>query len=82
MNEENKENKPLEFEFDPADKNLLNIMKPFIGTDDLRPIMSSINFDKNGAISTDTHRLMFLKGKSDVPLEVHVAVGNNWGELK
>ncbi len=24
----------------------------------------------------------FLKGKSDVPLEVHVAVGNNWGELK
>ena len=24
----------------------------------------------------------FLKGKSDVPLEVHVAVGDNWGELK
>ena len=24
----------------------------------------------------------FLKGKTDVPLEVHVAVGNNWGELK
>ena len=27
-------------------------------------------------------RLEFLKGKSDVPLEVHVAVGDNWGELK
>ena len=27
-------------------------------------------------------RLEMLKGKSDVPLEVHVAVGNNWGELK
>ena len=27
-------------------------------------------------------RLDVLKGKSDVPLEVHVAVGNNWGELK
>ena len=24
----------------------------------------------------------FLKGRSDVPLEVHVAVGDNWGELK
>ena len=24
----------------------------------------------------------FLKGKEDVPLEVHAAVGNNWGELK
>ncbi|MEI6316592.1 MAG: DNA polymerase [bacterium] len=28
------------------------------------------------------NRPEFLKGKSDVPLEVHVAVGNNWGELK
>jgi len=27
-------------------------------------------------------RIEFLHGKSDVPLEVHVAVGNNWGELK
>ena len=28
------------------------------------------------------NRPEFLGGKSDVPLEVHVAVGNNWGELK
>ncbi len=27
-------------------------------------------------------RLEFLKDKKDVPLEVHVVVGDNWGELK
>jgi len=57
--------KQLSYEIDPSSDYLVKIMKPFFSNDDLRPIMASINFDNNGATSTDAHRLMFIKGKTD-----------------
>lgn len=57
--------KRLDYSVEPSSDELVNIMKPFMMEDDLRPNMASINFDKNGATSTDTHRLMFIKGKTD-----------------
>lgn len=62
---EDKKTKQIDFEVEPSSSGLLSIMKPFFMKDDLRPVMSSINFDHRGATSTDAHRLMFLKGKTD-----------------
>lgn len=62
---DDKKIKQIDFEVEPSSEGLLSVMKPFFMKDDLRPNMASINFDKHGATSTDAHRLMFLKGKSD-----------------
>jgi hypothetical protein len=52
--------KKVPFENNPNDKGLLNIIIPFLGKDDLRPVFSAINFDKNGITVTDAHKLMTL----------------------
>jgi DNA polymerase III sliding clamp (beta) subunit (PCNA family) len=52
--------KKVPFENNPNDKGLLNIITPFLGKDDLRPVFSAINFDKNGITVTDAHKLITL----------------------
>lgn len=44
----------------PYDKGLINLLKPFLSTDNLRPIMAGINFDANGITATDAHKLITL----------------------
>jgi hypothetical protein len=39
---------------------LYSIVSPFLGKDDLRPIMSGINFDENGITVTNAHVLITL----------------------
>lgn len=44
----------------PYDKGLYSIIAPFLGNDDLRPIMTGINFDENGITVTNAHILITL----------------------
>jgi hypothetical protein len=52
--------KKVAFTNSPYDKGLYSIVAPFLGKDDLRPIMSGINFDENGITVTDAHKLITL----------------------
>ena len=52
--------KKVAFTNSPYDKGLYSIVAPFLGNDDLRPIMSGINFDENGITVTDAHKLISL----------------------
>ena len=52
--------KKVAFTNSPYDKGLYSIVAPFLGNDDLRPIMSGINFDENGITVTDAHKLITL----------------------
>lgn len=44
----------------PYDKGLYSIVAPFLGHDDLRPVMSGMNFDENGITATNAHVLITL----------------------
>lgn len=44
----------------PFDKGLQTILEPFVGTDELRPAMTSFNFDENGITATDAHKMLIL----------------------
>jgi DNA polymerase III sliding clamp (beta) subunit (PCNA family) len=44
----------------PYDKGLYSIVAPFLGKDELRPIMTGINFDDNGITVTNAHVLITL----------------------
>jgi DNA polymerase III sliding clamp (beta) subunit (PCNA family)/GNAT superfamily N-acetyltransferase len=52
--------KKVAFTNSPYDKGLYSIVAPFLGNDDLRPIMSGINFDENGITVTDAHKMICL----------------------
>jgi DNA polymerase III sliding clamp (beta) subunit (PCNA family) len=52
--------KKVAFTNSPYDKGLYSIVAPFLGKDDLRPIMSGINFDENGITVTNAHILITL----------------------
>jgi len=52
--------KKVAFTNSPYDKGLYSIVAPFLGKDDLRPIMSGINFDDNGITVTNAHVLITL----------------------
>lgn len=52
--------KKVPFINNPLDKGLDSIIAPFLGKDDLRPVMSGINFDENGITGTNAHILITL----------------------
>jgi DNA polymerase III sliding clamp (beta) subunit (PCNA family) len=52
--------KKVAFTNSPYDKGLYSIVAPFLGKDNLRPIMSGINFDENGITVTNAHVLITL----------------------
>jgi hypothetical protein len=52
--------KKVAFTNSPYDKGLYSIVAPFLGKDDLRPIMTGINFDDNGITVTNAHVLVSL----------------------
>lgn len=52
--------KKVNFANNPIDKGLDSIISPFLGNDILRPVMSTIHFDKNGITATNAHILITL----------------------
>lgn len=52
--------KKVNFANNPIDKGLDSIISPFLGNDILRPVMSTIHFDKNGITATNAHVLITL----------------------
>jgi hypothetical protein len=50
--------RPIVFSLNPYDKKLNSLIKDFVGSDDLRPVMTSINFGENGVVCTDAHKLI------------------------
>jgi hypothetical protein len=52
--------KEINFIANPFNKDLIKILTPFAGTDELRPIFSGIHCDKNGITVTDAHKLITL----------------------
>lgn len=52
--------KKVPFTNNPMDKGLDSIIAPFLGKDELRPVMSGINFDENGITATNAHILITL----------------------
>lgn len=52
--------KKVPFTNNPMDKGLDSIISPFLGKDELRPVMSGINFDDNGITATNAHILITL----------------------
>lgn len=45
---------------EPKDKGLVSIMSVYASDDDLRPVMTGINFDDKCIVSTDAHKLFTL----------------------
>ena len=52
--------KKVPFTNNPMDKGLDSIIAPLLGKDELRPVMSGINFDENGITATNAHILITL----------------------
>lgn len=52
--------KKVPFSNNPMDKGLDNIISPFLSKDELRPVMTGINFDDNGITATNAHILITL----------------------
>jgi DNA polymerase III beta subunit, C-terminal domain len=52
-------------EISPYNDALMAFMKPFISKDPLRPAMTGVCFDENGAVATDGHRLMLIQYKNN-----------------
>lgn len=52
--------KKVPFTNNPMDKGLDSIISPFLGKDELRPVMNGINFDDNGITATNAHILITL----------------------
>jgi DNA polymerase III sliding clamp (beta) subunit (PCNA family) len=60
-----KDTKPVKFEPSPTDKGFQKIFKPFIGDDELRPVMSGVYFDEDGIVGTDAHKLLVIPYDGD-----------------
>ena len=52
--------KPIQWEADPQDKGLQTLVEDFLSRDELRPNMMGANFDGNGIVATNAHKLIFL----------------------
>lgn len=52
--------KKVPFSNNPMDKGLDSIISPFLSKDELRPVMTGINFDDNGITATNAHILITL----------------------
>ena len=59
-----KPQKELDYDLDPSDEELMGILKPLAGKDDLRPALSGANFNEFGVTVTDAHKLLFIAGKT------------------
>jgi len=55
--------KSLDYLINPQNKDLEKIFKNIVGTDDLRPILTGINYEGDFATGTDAHKLLHLEGK-------------------
>ena len=55
--------KPVAYKVDPDNKGLTTILSAHIGKDELRPVMSEIEFLESGATVTDAFTLLHIAGK-------------------
>ena len=55
--------KKIAYTASPQDKNLAEIIKPFVLKDGLRPNLNGVNFDKFGITATDANKMLFVKTK-------------------
>lgn len=55
---------PITFNLNPYDKGLNSIVKVLLGSDPLRPIMSTIHFADKGLVVTDAHKLLHIAFKN------------------
>ena len=53
------------YPINPYNTALQSVFENWLGTDDLRPVMSGIYFDEYGATGTDAHALLHLVGKKE-----------------
>lgn len=49
----------------PDNKDLMSYLKPFIGSNNKQPHLSGVYFAENEVVSTDKHKAIIIKGKSD-----------------
>lgn len=56
----------IEWNENPSDDGLNEILKPFLGTEPLRPAMQGINFDENGITATNAHILLTIPTSEDI----------------
>ena len=52
-----------DYKADPEDKQLEQLIRPFVSTDHMRKAMHGVYFDENGIVATDAHLLLFMPGK-------------------
>jgi len=52
--------RPIVFSLNPYDQKFNSLIKDFVGDDELRPVMTSINFGENGIVCTDALKLLHL----------------------
>jgi DNA polymerase III sliding clamp (beta) subunit (PCNA family) len=60
-----KEIKPIDYKPVPTDKGLQKLLKPFLGNDFLRPVMSNANFDEDHIAATNAHQLIVLPNPTE-----------------
>jgi len=58
-----KDIKEIKFEKSPDDANLVTIMSEFTANDYMRLPLATINFDEEGIVATDAHKLLYIHGK-------------------
>lgn len=58
--------KEVTYKADPKDAGLSSILGEFVSTDDLRPAMTGMYFDKENIVSTDAHRLFIVPNTGNV----------------
>ncbi len=54
--------KAIMFSINPEDYRLAKIMEDIVSKDDLRPLMTAINFKGTSAVGTDAHKLIHVTG--------------------
>lgn len=57
--------KQVAYSLVPGNEGLADILRPFVGKDELRPVMSLLYFDDAGVTATDAMKLIHLSGKVD-----------------
>ncbi len=64
--------KKVDFKIDPNDKGLSDVFKKIVSDDDLRPLLTGIEFDNYGVVGTDAHKLLFISGKATKKGTFHI----------
>jgi len=57
--------KQVAYSLVPGNEGLADILRPFVGKDELRPVMSLLYFDDSGVTATDAMKLIHISGKVD-----------------